>query len=93
MDERLFLIHTGQDSQTWPCLQMRLGPLDMVFTILVIGLLTLGHLLFKIVLSNGRSSILLLSPASCGVIRGRERKSSFTATIRQWLISGLLALP
>ena len=76
MGEQLFLIHTGQDPQ------MRLGPSDMVFTILVIGLLTLGHLLFKVVLSNGRSSILLLSPASCGVIHGRERKSSFAATIR-----------
>ena len=37
--------------------------------------------------------ILLPLPTSSGVIRGQERKSSFTVTIRQWLISGLLALP
>ena len=92
MAERLFLILTGQDLQIWPSLQMHQGPLVMAFTTLVIGLLTPGHPLFKVVLSNGRSSTLLLSPASCGVIRGRERKSSVTATIRQSSISGLLAL-
>ena len=115
MAKRLSLIYTGQDPQIWPSLQMHLGPLDMAFTILVIGLLTAGHLLLKVVLPNGRSSIPffflfknifhclpqkhlgtsipLLSPASCGVIRGWERKSSFTAGTRQSLISGLLALP
>ncbi|XP_020612894.1 uncharacterized protein LOC110051215 [Orbicella faveolata] len=95
MAERLFLTHTGQDPQTWPSLQMRLGPLDIVFTILVIGLLTPGHLLFKVVLSNGRSSILLLLPTSCGVIHdgavpsartysaGVQRYITF-CTSRQW---------
>ena len=91
--QRLSLIHTGQDPQIWPSLQMHLGTLDMAFTTLVIGLLTPGQFLFKAILSNGRSSILLLLPASCGVIRGQERKISFIATIRQLLISGLLALP
>ena len=84
---RSFLIHTGQDLQIWPSLPIRLGPLDVAFTSLVIRLLTSGHLPFKVILSNGRSSILLHSPASCGVIHGRERKFSFTATIRQPLIS------
>ena len=64
----------------------------MVFTMLVIGLLTPGQLQFKGILSSGRNFILLLSSPSCGVTRGLEEKSSFTATIRQWLISGLLAL-
>ena len=93
MAERLYPIHTGQYPHIWPSLQMRLGPLVMVFTTLAIGLLTPGDLHFKVVLFNGRNFTLLLSPASCGVIRGREEKSSFPATIRQWLISGLLALP